>query len=73
MNLTEMKRKSITELAKLAHEYNIEGASSMVMRRPDGISFAVLLNSNEPAEKSPPIAVLTVPMQLAANHAFAVK
>jgi transcription termination factor Rho len=39
MNLTEMKRKSITELAKLAHEYAIEGASSM--RRQDLI-FALL-------------------------------
>jgi transcription termination factor Rho len=39
MNLTEMKRKSITELAKLAHEYNIEGASSM---RRQELIFALL-------------------------------
>jgi transcription termination factor Rho len=39
MNLTEMKRKSIKDLTQLAHEYNIEGASSM--RRQDLI-FALL-------------------------------
>jgi transcription termination factor Rho len=39
MNLTEMKRKSITDLAKLAHEYNIEGASSM---RRQELIFALL-------------------------------
>jgi len=39
MNLTEMKRKSITELAKIAHEYNIEGASSM---RRQELIFALL-------------------------------
>jgi transcription termination factor Rho len=39
MNLTEMKRKSITELAKLAHEYNVEGASSM---RRQELIFALL-------------------------------
>ena len=39
MNLTEMKRKSITELAKLAHEYAIEGASSM---RRQELIFALL-------------------------------
>jgi N-acyl-D-amino-acid deacylase len=55
------------------HDGAIEGASAMVARRPDGISFAVLLNSNEKADKSPPIAVLTVPMHLAANHAFGLK
>ncbi len=39
MNLTEMKRKSITELAKMAHEQNIEGASSM---RRQELIFALL-------------------------------
>src|SRR5215471_14844349 len=39
MNLTEMKRKSITDLAKIAHEYNIEGASSM---RRQELIFALL-------------------------------
>jgi transcription termination factor Rho len=39
MNLTEMKRKSITELAKLAHEFNVEGASSM---RRQELIFALL-------------------------------
>src|SRR5262249_49250988 len=39
MNLTEMKRKSITDLAKMAHEYNIEGASSM---RRQELIFALL-------------------------------
>src|SRR5262249_47608396 len=39
MNLTEMKRKSITGLAKMAHEYNIEGASSM---RRQELIFALL-------------------------------
>jgi transcription termination factor Rho len=39
MNLTEMKRKSITELAKLAHEFAIEGASSM---RRQELIFALL-------------------------------
>jgi transcription termination factor Rho len=39
MNLTEMKRKNITELAKLAHEYNLEGASSM---RRQELIFALL-------------------------------
>ncbi len=39
MNLTEMKRKSITDLAKMAHEYAIEGASSM---RRQELIFALL-------------------------------
>jgi transcription termination factor Rho len=39
MNLTEMKRKSITELARLAQEYSIEGASSM---RRQELIFALL-------------------------------
>src|SRR4030081_3392573 len=39
MNLTEMKRKNITELAKLAHEYAIEGASSM---RRQELIFSIL-------------------------------
>ncbi len=39
MNLTEMKRKTIKDLTQMAHEFNIEGASSM--RRQDLI-FALL-------------------------------
>src|SRR5262245_45763086 len=39
MNLTEMKRKSIKELATIAHEYAIEGASSM---RRQELIFALL-------------------------------
>jgi transcription termination factor Rho len=39
MNLTEMKRKGIKELAQLAHEYNIEGASAM---RRQELIFALL-------------------------------
>jgi transcription termination factor Rho len=39
MNLTELKRKNITELSKMANEYNIEGASSM---RKQELIFALL-------------------------------
>jgi transcription termination factor Rho len=39
MNLTEMKRKSIKELAAVAHEYAIEGASAM---RRQELIFALL-------------------------------
>ncbi len=39
MNLTEMKRKSIKELANVAHEYAIEGASAM---RRQELIFALL-------------------------------
>jgi transcription termination factor Rho len=39
MNLTEMKRKSIKELASIAHEFAIEGASAM---RRQELIFALL-------------------------------
>jgi transcription termination factor Rho len=39
MNLTEIKGKKINELAQMAHEYNIEGASSM---RKQDLIFALL-------------------------------
>jgi transcription termination factor Rho len=39
MNLSEMKRKNIKELASLANEYNIEGASAM---RRQELIFALL-------------------------------
>jgi transcription termination factor Rho len=39
MNLTEMKRKSIKDLAAIAHEYAIEGASAM---RRQELIFALL-------------------------------
>jgi N-acyl-D-amino-acid deacylase len=55
------------------HDGEIEGSASMLMRRPDRISFALLLNCSEPVEKSPPIAVLTRPMQLAASYVFGMK
>ncbi|MFO0876429.1 MAG: serine hydrolase domain-containing protein [Gemmataceae bacterium] len=52
------------------HDGSLEGSSSMIMHRPDEISFAILLNSSETIDKKPPIAVLTVPMQLACNYVF---
>lgn len=55
------------------HDGSLEGSSAMMVYRPDGISFAVLLNSSELIDKSPPIAVLTVPMQLACNYVFSMK
>jgi transcription termination factor Rho len=39
MNLTELKRKNITDLSKMANEYNIEGASSL---RKQELIFALL-------------------------------
>ncbi len=39
MNLTELKRKNIKELAAMANEYNIEGASAM---RKQDLIFALL-------------------------------
>ncbi|MFH0900792.1 MAG: Rho termination factor N-terminal domain-containing protein, partial [Pseudomonadota bacterium] len=39
MNLTELKRKSIKELCMMAHEYNVEGASSL---RKQELIFALL-------------------------------
>lgn len=55
------------------HDGAIEGSASMIMRRPDRISFALLLNSNESVEKVAPIELLTRPMQLAASHVFSMK
>jgi len=39
MNLAELKKKNITDLAKLAHDFNIEGASTL---RKQDLIFAIL-------------------------------
>ncbi len=55
------------------HDGAIEGSAAMMVRRPDHVTFVVLLNSNQPVEKAPPIAVLMRPMHLATAHAFSMK
>ncbi|MFO0842195.1 MAG: serine hydrolase domain-containing protein [Gemmataceae bacterium] len=55
------------------HDGAMEGSAGMLMRRPDRVTFALLLNSNEPVGKSPPIEFLTRPMQLAVSYVFSMK
>ncbi len=55
------------------HDGALEGTGSVMFRRPDRVTFVVLLNCGDHVEKTPPIALLMRPMHLATAHAFAMK
>jgi N-acyl-D-amino-acid deacylase len=52
------------------HDASLEGVSAMVMRRADGITFAVLFNSNQKCEKQDPSARIELPLHVHLNAVF---
>lgn len=50
------------------HDGAMEGTAAMVVSRPDGIAFAVLLNSKEKVGGKEPIEVLNLPLHRVAGH-----
>jgi hypothetical protein len=52
------------------HDGAMEGTGAMVVCRPDGVAFAVLLNSREKVGGKEPIEVLNLPLHRVAGHLF---
>src|SRR5262249_4364897 len=53
------------------HDGSIHGSSTMLVHRMDGITFALLFNSNEEVEKTEPVGVLNGPLHQAVGAIFA--
>jgi N-acyl-D-amino-acid deacylase len=55
------------------HDASLEGLSAMLTRRADGITFAVLFNSNQKCEDNEPAPRIELPLHLHLNAVFAKK
>jgi N-acyl-D-amino-acid deacylase len=55
------------------HDGAMEGSASMVVRRPDGITFAVLFNARGKEGDPEPIALVNGPLHQAVSRIFAAK
>jgi len=55
------------------HEGTIDGSSCMVVRRADGVAFAVMFNARQKAGKAEAVAAIEVPIHLTANAIFGEK
>lgn len=55
------------------HDGSLDGSSAMLVRRMDGITFAILFNSREKIDKAEPVEALETPLHLTCNKVFGAK